>query len=70
MEKTQQINLKITFQMREMLRAIGEFEGQDVNELIRSWIAAKVAEYRKDKLFQRELLAGHLKIVPELMKEE
>lgn len=64
------MNTHITIQMRQMLEAIGEFEGQNPTELVRSWIASKIAEYRKDKCFQRELQAGHLKVEPKETEEE
>jgi len=61
MSKTEQMNIKITLDMRDMLEAIGVFEGLDPNELVRGWIADKIGEYRKDRIFQRELNDGHLK---------
>jgi len=70
MGKSIQMNIRVTIGVENMLKAIGEFEGQDKNELVRSWIADKIGEYRKDKCFMRELNAGHLKVEPKETEEE
>ena len=61
MSKTEQFNLKVTIEVADMLRSIGVFEGLKPTELVRKWITDKIGEYRKDRIFQRELNAGHLK---------
>jgi len=68
MEKTEQINLRLSGEIMKLLKAIGVFEGLKPTELVRTWVTEKVGEYRKDRIFQRELEAGHLKVEEE--KEE
>lgn len=61
MGRTQQLNVKLSLSTKDMLDAIGVFEGLKPTELVRMWITEKIGEYRKNKMFVRELNAGHLK---------
>jgi hypothetical protein len=69
-KKNLQLNIKVTVQMRDMVSAIGVFEGISPTELVRSWIVEKVQKYRADKCFMREFDAGHLKTAKEDLAEQ
>lgn len=48
-KKTQQINLKVTYQMRQQLETICKYEGVGMAELLRGWIRDRLAVYKKAK---------------------
>ena len=56
-KKIEQINVKITFEMKERLESIGKLEGVGVPELVRGWIRDRIAGYKIPKSF-RELKQG------------
>jgi len=48
-KKTQQINLKVTYKMREQLETLCKYEGVGMAELLRGWIRDRLASYKKAK---------------------
>lgn len=51
-KQTDQLNVRISSDLLEDLKAIGRYEGVKVPELVRSWIRDRIREYRKDKRFE------------------
>jgi len=48
----EQLNIRISRDLYEDLKAIAQYEGSRVPELVRSWIRDRIREYRKDKRFE------------------
>lgn len=48
-KKLDQINLKVTFRMKEQLEAVCRYEGVGMAELIRGWIRDRLTTYRQAK---------------------
>jgi len=68
-EKTEQINLKITWETRQQLEAICRYEGVGMAELIRGWIRDRLAEYKKAKSTKDLLKAAEMGKLPKVRRK-
>jgi len=51
-KKLEQINVKVTREMKKRLEIIAKFEGVGIPELVRGWIRAKIAAYKIPKIWR------------------
>jgi len=52
---TEQINVKLSHQMRTLLRIVSKYETLKVSELIRQWVNDRLNTYMRNPQFKRWL---------------
>lgn len=52
-KKLEQINVKVTPEMKERLEKVADVEGVGLPELVRGWIRAELAAYKIPKSFRQ-----------------